>query len=134
MHGPASSSEDTRPRVVAPSTWWAGFFCVVAIATAASAYAYAYELPRALIEGHRDKLWHFFGAGLLAFFLDGALQRRAIGQRRPIPLAALLVLAPAAIDEYMQRYAAVRESSLLDFAADVAGVALFTWLSRRVAR
>ena len=74
--------------------------------------------------------------GLLAFFLDGALGRRALfpGSRVEVPLAAVAVLAPAAIEEYLQRYSVHRTSSVWDFAADLAGVVVLVTLSRRAAQ
>jgi polysaccharide biosynthesis protein VpsQ len=118
---------------VRPSTWWAGTALVTAMGAGLSLYAYLFDLPYALVRDGRDKAWHFALAGLLAYFLDGALRRRGVGPGRKIPLSALLVLVPAAVDECLQRYSAFRTASLLDFAADVVGVVIFTWLSRRSA-
>ncbi len=83
-----------------------------------------------------DKVVHFATGGLLAFFLDGALRRRTaftIGAFK-VPLAALVVLVPAGIEEYLQRYATFRTSSIWDFTADFVGVVTFLALSRRVAQ
>ncbi len=116
--------------------WWVGFALAVAIALALSAAAYTERLPAAInAVDQSDKAIHFLVAGLLAFFLDGALARRDIplaGAR--LPLGATLVLTPAAIEEFLQRFSTTRESNVWDFAADVAGVALFTWCSRRLGR
>ena len=72
---------------------------------------------------------------MVSFFLDGALRRRMIRiAGLAVPLAAVLFLVPAGIEEFLQRYSIHRSSSLGDFAADVAGVAVFVWLSRRVGR
>lgn len=84
---------------------------------------------------HWDKCLHFGLAGTITFFLDGALRRRSVG-RRPIqiPVAALMLLVPRAIEEYLQRYTSTRESSIYDCVADALGVTVFIWLSRRAAR
>ena len=73
--------------------------------------------------------------GALAFALDGVLRRRML-RIGPIaaPLAAILVLVPAGIEEFLQRYSINRTSSFGDFAADVVGVSFFVWLSRRLGR
>ena len=116
--------------------WWTGFFAVVAVALAMTAYAYLVGLPRIFWAVHGfDKLVHFMVAGLLAFFLDGALRRRAlfVVSGFAMPAAAVLVLVPSGIDEYLQRYADLRSSSIWDFAADVAGVVVLITISRRVA-
>jgi VanZ family protein len=126
-----------RPLAVVPAwRWWAGFGVVVAIAAGASLIAYGPGLPDAFGRHQVDKALHFFFAGFLAFFLDGAMARRAafrIGAWA-MPLAAVLVIVPTGIEEYLQRYSVVRTSSFLDFVADVAGVACFIPLSRRAAK
>lgn len=121
--------------VIAPSRWWAGFLAVGSLAALLTCLAYVEGLPRIFALAGVDKIVHFTLAGLLAFFLDGALQRRAVRRAgsTAIPLAAVLVLAPAGLEEFLQRYAVVRTSSFWDFAADVAGVLVFIPLSRRAA-
>ncbi|MDB4935321.1 MAG: hypothetical protein JWP87_2293 [Labilithrix sp.] len=127
-----------RPLAVVPaSRWWIGVFVVVATAAYLSRVAYREGLPPAFdVFPQFDKVLHFLIAGLLAFFLDGALRRRAaftaFGFR--VPLAAALVLVPAGVDELLQRYSMLRTSSIWDFAADVAGVAVLLPLSRRLAQ
>ncbi len=99
--------------------------------------AYAEGLPR-IFESFEnfDKLAHFGFAGLLSFFLDGALRRRAafVAFGHAIPLAAVLVLVPAGAEELLQRYSVHRTSSIWDFAADLAGVIVLLSLARRLAK
>ena len=121
--------------VVAPWRWWAGFALTLAIVVCMSRLAYAGGLPSAFNSVPQlDKAVHFTTTGLLAFFLDGALGRRTLfaGSRVAVPLAAVAVLAPAGVEEYLQRYSTNRTSSIWDFAADVAGVVALVALSRRV--
>ncbi|HVY46102.1 MAG TPA: VanZ family protein [Minicystis sp.] len=109
------------------------FAAWLALVVAVSIGAYAGALPTSLpaVPG-ADKVGHFFLIGGLVFFLDAALARRDVGRRGVrVPLAAVLVLVPAAIEEYLQRLSPRRSSSFGDYAADVAGVAALTWLSRR---
>jgi len=111
------------------------FVVVVALALGLSFVAYGGGLKILGARRGLDKIVHFFLAGALAFSLDGALGRRnlhAWGLR--LPLAPLLVLVPCAIDEWLQRYSAVRTSSLWDFLADVAGVTFSVGLGRFIAR
>jgi len=121
--------------VVPPWRWWAGFAVIVVIAAGMSTVSYVQGLPDAFGEGQNDKILHFVLAGLLSFFLDGALARRsAFRLGFAIPLAAVIVLVPVGLEEYLQRYAILRTSSIWDFVADVAGVASFIPLSRRAAK
>ena len=130
-----------RPLAIVPIVvarrWWTGLLLVSALAAYLSSRAYAEGLPELFrIVPHFDKVVHFTIAGLLAFFLDGALRRRTLfaGSRVAVPLAAVAILAPAAVEEYLQRYSTRRTSSLWDFAADLAGVVVFVTLSRRAAQ
>jgi VanZ family protein len=123
--------------VVPPWRWWAGLFLVLAVAGYLSGVAYREGLPVAFqLFPEFDKMVHFLAAGLLTFFLDGALKRRAAFTVAgvAVPLAAALVLVPAAAEEFMQRYSVYRTSSIWDFVADLAGVALMIPLSRRAAQ
>lgn len=127
-----------RPLAVVPAwRWWAGVLVITAIAGYMTSLAYAERLPSMfLLVPQFDKAVHFTVSGLLAFFLDGALRRRTLftASGFAVPLAAALVLVPAGIEEYLQRYSTARTSSIWDFAADLAGVALLIRVSRRVAQ
>lgn len=125
------------PLAVVPAwRWWLGFFVIVGVALYLTWIAYAGGLPELFDRPYVDKLAHFALAGLLAFFLDGALRRKplSVAGVALVPLSAACVLAPVGIEEYLQRYGELRNSSLWDFAADVAGVALLIPLSRRSAQ
>lgn len=123
-----------RP-VVAARSWWIGSGAAIFTAGALSLAAYGNELPAWVTTTTGvDKLLHVAVGGMLAFFLDGALARRSVALGRVrLPLAAVVILVPTAVEEFLQRYSTTRSSDPLDFAADVVGVALFTWLSRRAA-
>ena len=123
--------------VVRPWRWWGGFCLAAGAATCLTVLAYREGLPPALERIWQfDKVIHFSLAGLLAFFLDGALRHRdlLVINRKAIPLAAIGVLAPAGFDELMQSFSPVRSASLWDFAADVAGVLVCIPLSRRLSK
>ena len=101
--------------------WWVGFGAVVTFASTLSVLAYAGRLPPELFEA--DKAIHFTIAGLLAFFLDRATRARSLKW-----IVALLVLF--GLEELAQRWSPNRSSSIADYAADLAGVVIFTSLSR----
>lgn len=130
-------AERPPPPVVPPWRWWLGFSVIVGIGGFLSLRAYQEGLSDVLeLAPQLDKLLHFVLAGLLAFFLDGALRRRTLFTigRLPVPLAAVGILVPTAIDEIAQSFTIYRTASVFDYAADVAGVVVFIRLSRRVAR
>lgn len=116
--------------------WWLGFFAVVVFALYMTARAYVEGLPEVFkTVKHFDKVGHFGTAGMLAFFLDGALGRRSLPVfGLAIPLAAIGVLVPSGIEEFVQRYAEYRSSTFGDFAADVIGVAILIPISRWIAK
>ncbi len=122
---------------VPPWRWWLGFFVVLSAALYLTAVAYRAGLPAALNRVWQlDKVLHFGIAGLLAFFLDGALGRRTLFviAGLAIPLAAVAVLIPTGIEECLQSLSEHRTASFWDYCADVAGVLLFIPLSRRLAK
>jgi hypothetical protein len=123
--------------VVRPWRWWTGFVLTVAAAIWMTVLAYREGLPPALNRIWQiDKIMHFLVAGLLAFFLDGALGRRVlfvIGGVA-VPLAAVGVLLPSGIEEALQVFSVIRTANIWDYASDVAGVLVFIPLSRRIAK
>jgi VanZ family protein len=125
------AAPSTSPPPVRRAVWWLGLAGCAVIAIAATALAYASGLP-ALFDDvpYLDKVAHFAIFGSVAFFLDGVLRRRSVGRR--VPLAAVLVLVPAGIEEALQRFSVNRSSDPADYLADVAGVFFFVWLSRRL--
>jgi polysaccharide biosynthesis protein VpsQ len=132
---PGGLDDDARP-LIGPAVWWFGLAATVLVTAVLSLLSYAQGMPAAFDEVPQlDKALHFGLGGSLAFFLDGALRRRAL-RVGPVslPLASVLLLVPAGIEEFLQRFSTYRTSSIADFAADVAGVTLFIWLSRRVSR
>lgn len=114
--------------------WWAGFFAIGVFAAFMSGLAYVDQLPDVFRHAGVDKVAHFALAGLLAFFLDGALRRRQLVVASvTVPLASALVLVPVGLEELCQSFTVYRTSSLWDFAADLAGVLFLVPLSRRAA-
>jgi VanZ family protein len=136
------AAPETPRQAQAPSArirrfvWWLGFGTSALVAGSLSLLAYAEGIPTTL-DGvpQIDKGLHFGIGGMLAFFLDGVLRRRMLRVLSiSLPLAAVVILVPAAIEELLQRFSPNRSSSFADFAADLTGVAVGVWISRRVAR
>jgi hypothetical protein len=63
--------------------------------------------------------------------LDRALRERAVLR---VPLGPAIVLVAAGIEELLQQLSPRRTTTLHDYVADVAGVVLFTWTGRVLAR
>ncbi|HWO25725.1 MAG TPA: VanZ family protein [Kofleriaceae bacterium] len=84
----------------------------------------ATHYPRVQIPGeipHSDKLVHFMAFGVLALlYWQFARVRRGVGPRLVWSSAAVL-LAYAALDEYLQQFVG-RFTDVLDFVADAAGI------------
>jgi VanZ family protein len=117
--------------------WWIALAVVVAAAGCLTVLAYREGLPEIFQRIPQfDKVVHFSVGGLLAVFLDGALRQRTAFTIAgvAVPLAALVVLVPAGIEEYLQRYSVHRTSSIWDFVADLLGVVVLLSVSRRVRR
>jgi VanZ family protein len=105
------------------------FLAAVAGVIGVSVAAYAGLTPPALSSHGVDKVLHATMAAVLTFCLARAMKGRAA-------LAAILVMIPVGIDEYLQRFSHRRSSDWGDLAADVVGallvVAIYT-LRRRAA-
>jgi hypothetical protein len=108
-----------------------GFAASIVLVVSMSILAYAGRVPAWVAPNDFDKVLHFSMCGALVFFLDRALGGRNAwrGTWAP-PLAALLILVPVAIEEYLQRLSPVRSSSIWDFTADAAGAVVMTIFAR----
>lgn len=78
-----------------------------------------------------DKLGHLVLIGGLAGLADVAARRRDWGR---VPAAPLVVGVIALLEELTQIWLPTRSFDLGDLAADLVGIALFTLLSRAIAR
>jgi VanZ family protein len=101
-----------------------------------SVLAYRSKLPfTGVMQGvpRYDLFFHALFMGTAAFLSNGALDGKLLARVRgvPIPIGPVAVLTVAGIEEWAQRFSPARSSTISDFAADVVGVVLFTWLSMR---
>jgi VanZ family protein len=103
-------------------------FCfAVLVVVALSVAAYSGRIP-SFVTGHGiDKVLHATMGATLTFLLARLFRGRAV-------LAALLVLAPLAADEYLQRFSPMRSSDWGDLAADVMGALLAVAIHRALSR
>jgi VanZ family protein len=109
----------------------AGLIAQTAFVLLTSLGAYLGSLPTQLPSWpHADLAGHAVLVGMVAFFLAGALALRG----RAGWIAPVAVLACAGIEEWAQRFSPLRSSSWVDFAADVIGVCVLSWLARACTR
>ena len=108
----------------------------IALALIVTHMAYLDILPhRFLAIPYVDKLLHFLLIGSIAFWLNIWFRGRSI----PIwgwyiPLALLLPLSIAFVEEVAQIFSPVRSADLADLISDIAGLFFFWWLSRKLIR
>ncbi len=117
--------------------WKYGFFIHLSLVLLIAASAYFGILPTTYdVIPYSDLIGHAVLIGLLAFFLDGWLRFRPLipGKVPFLRLAPMIILSIAAFEELAQSLSPRRTASLKDFAADVIGVCLCSWIARRISR
>ncbi len=126
---------------LSPQSWIrlckVGFALQLALVTVVGTLAYLGALPVLFVRVQRyDELCHAVLIGALAFFLDGVLRYRPLLRSRAqwLRLAPVLVLVVAAVEELAQALSPRRSASWSDFAADLAGVVVASWLSHWLGR
>jgi undecaprenyl-diphosphatase len=79
-----------------------------------------------------DKTLHFLLFGAVVFWLNLWLKGRLIWLGPcPVPVAILLLLIPAIIEEGFQSFFALRTTDLTDLVSDLMGMLFFWWLSNQ---
>jgi len=112
------------------------FWPMLALVGFITELAYFQLLPLGLLRlPGTDKVVHGVLFGAMVFFLDQWLRGRdlRLGRLR-LPLALLVILTAAGIEEAFQSLSPARSADLLDLLSDLAGMVLAAWLSRRVLR
>jgi hypothetical protein len=106
----------------------------VAIALIVTQMAYLDLLPLALLRWPlSDKVLHFLLVGSIAFWLNLWLRGRTLTIRSwPIPLALLIPLNLALLEEGIQFFSPLRSADLGDLLSDLAGLLFFWWLSQKL--
>jgi undecaprenyl-diphosphatase len=106
----------------------------IAIVVVVTQMAYLDLLPFYLLQWPlADKVIHFLGFGAVVFWLNLWFGGRKVPLGRwAIPLAILLPLVIAALEEGGQAFSARRSADPLDLTSDAAGMLFFWWLSHRI--
>jgi hypothetical protein len=105
----------------------------IALALIVTHIAYLNILPLDLLAWpFSDKALHFLLFGAVVFWLNLWFKGRKVGLGLwAIPLAILLPLTIAILEEIAQQFSPVRTADLTDLASDLSGMLFFWWLSNK---
>ena len=108
----------------------------VALVLAISQIAYVGGLPLELLRWPgADKALHFLLFGLVAFAANLWLGGRRLKiSRWSLPLAIVIPLAAATVEEILQGLSPNRTSDVFDWLSNLAGMIVFWWLSEMLAK
>lgn len=108
----------------------------IAMVVIVSHMAYLDLLPWYLLQWPlADKVIHFLLFGAVVFWLNLWFKGRSLALgRAAIPLAILLPLTLASMEEIAQSLSPLRSADLFDFTSDLLGMLFFWWLSTRFIR
>ncbi len=113
--------------------WISGFCLHLGLVLTIAASAYLGILPTQYKVIPQSDVWgHMILIGMLAFFLDGVCDFRPLFPGRVFWLrrGPAIILTIAALEEMAQTLSPYRTASLKDFAADVVGIVLCSWLAK----
>jgi hypothetical protein len=113
--------------------WVFAFWFYLAILMTISMSAYLQIIPTEISQfPHYDTVLHFVLIGFAAYLSHLALNKRKIRLlNTSLPLAPIIVIFCRLIDEGIQLFTPHRSFDLMDLAADLCGIVLFTWLAER---
>ena len=106
----------------------------IAIVIVMTQMAYLDILPKTLLKWpYSDKVIHalFFGAVVFWLTMWWPERRVQVGQWA-LPLAIVVPIGLALVEEGYQVYSPLRTGDLVDLSADLVGMVVFWWLSRRL--
>ncbi len=108
----------------------------VALALIVTQMAYLDILPLTLLGWPlADKILHFLLVGSIAFWLNLWFRGRTVPVGAwSVPLALLLPLSGALLEEVAQLFSPLRTADLADLFSDMAGLLFFWWLSHKIIR
>ncbi len=106
----------------------------IALALIVTQMAYLDILPLSLLHWPlADKILHFLLIGSIAFWLNLWLRGRVVPVGAwSVPLALLIPLAVALLEEGAQFLSPLRTASFIDLLSDLAGLLFFWWLSQKI--
>ncbi|MFN6572276.1 antibiotic resistance protein VanZ [Nostoc minutum NIES-26] len=113
--------------------WVLTFWVYLGILISISLAAYLKVIPSEISKfPYYDTILHFLLLGIAAYLSHLALNKRKIKFLNiSLPLAPLIVIFFCVIDEIIQLFVPYRSFDLVDLAADLCGIVLFTWLAER---
>ncbi|QSJ17323.1 VanZ family protein [Nostoc sp. UHCC 0702] len=113
--------------------WVFAFWVYFGILMSISASAYLKIIPTEISQfPYYDTILHFLLLGIAAYLSHLALNKRKIQILNIyLPLAPLIVIFFCLVDEMIQFFVPYRSFDLVDLAADLCGIVLFTWLAER---
>ncbi|MBH8567074.1 VanZ family protein [Nostoc sp. CENA67] len=113
--------------------WVFAFWVYFGILMSISVSAYLKIIPTEISKfPYYDTILHFLLLGIAAYLSHLALHKRKIQLLNIyLPLAPLIVIFFCLVDEMIQFFVPYRSFDLVDLAADLGGIVLFTWLAER---
>jgi len=116
-----------------PPRWKWLLWPQVALVLVITEMAYLHLVPRALLRWPgADKTLHFILFGAVVFWLNAWWGGRRVG--RYLPLAIILPLVLATLEEILQQFSPVRTMDIADWLSDFSGMCLCWWLSEQLLR
>lgn len=111
--------------------WVFAFWVYFGILMSISVSAYLKIIPTEISQfPYYDTVLHFLLLGIAGFLSHLALNKRKIQLLNIyLPLAPLIVIFFCLVDEMIQFFVPYRSFDLVDLAADLCGIFLFTWLA-----
>ncbi len=118
------------------STWQWLLWPQIALALLVTQMAYLGILPLHLLAiPYIDRFLHFLLIGSIAFWLNIWFRGRSMSLFRwAVPLAVLVPLTIALLEETAQLYSPLRTADLTDLLSDLGGLFFFWWLSQKMMR
>ncbi|MGF1933525.1 MAG: VanZ family protein [Nostoc sp. ChiQUE02] len=113
--------------------WIFAFWVYFGILMFISMSAYLRIIPAKISQiPYYDTILHFLLLGIAAYLGHLALNKRKIQIFNiSLPMASLIVIFFCIVDEVIQLFSPYRSFDLVDLAADLCGIVLFTWLAER---
>ncbi|MEA5570949.1 VanZ family protein [Calothrix sp. UHCC 0171] len=113
--------------------WVTAFWFYLGILLAISMSAYLKIIPTEIAQvPYYDTILHFLLLGIAAYLSHLALNKRQLHiLNTALPLAPVIVFLFCIIDEIIQKYTPHRSADIIDLAADICGIILFTWLAEK---
>jgi polysaccharide biosynthesis protein VpsQ len=113
--------------------WVTSFWFYLGILFAISMSAYLQIIPTEIAKfPYYDTILHFLLLGMAAYLSHLALNKQQLRIFKiSLPLAPFIVFLFCILDEIIQKFTPHRSADIIDLAADLGGIILFTWLAEK---